>query len=356
MTSIATTHRSSRIIFMAAILAFGAASASAQPSADRDTSKLFPFVVSYDSPDNLTNLSPWLTVPAGKQGHVRVQDGHFATDAGRIRFWGTNLCFEACFPTHEQAERLAARLARFGVNCARLHHMDSRAIWGDSPNHLTIDPRRLERLDYLVHQLKRHGIYVNVNLHVSRWFDEAEGFPARRGRPEYDKGLDNFEPRMIELQEKYARDLLTHVNPYTGNAYTDEPAVAFVEISNEDALFTVWGGGQIDELPEPYATTFRQLWNEWLRKKYGDTEKLRKAWNVGERPLGDEMLTGGDFSQPLQGTWNLERDDQTEVEWSLQHDGPHQTPSLRIAVGKQGRVAWHPQINQGGLALKGDTP
>jgi hypothetical protein len=115
--------------------------------------------------------------------------------------------------------------------------MDNHSIWGDSPDHLTIDPKRLERLDYLIAELKGQGIYVDVNLHVSRWFDEAEGFVARQQRPNYDKGLDNFEPRMIELQKKYARDLLAHVNPYTKNRYAAEPAVAFVEINNENALF-----------------------------------------------------------------------------------------------------------------------
>ncbi|MHC4176829.1 MAG: hypothetical protein ACYSWU_04950, partial [Planctomycetota bacterium] len=192
---------------------------------------LFPFVVSYDAPENLTNLSAWLDRPAGKRGFVRAEEGRLVTRDGPIRFWGTNLCFDACFPSHRQAERLAARLARLGINCVRMHHMDSRSIWGDSPNKLTIDPKQLDRLDYLVHQLKLRGVYTNINLHVSRWFGEPEGFVARDARPNYDKGLGNFEPRMIELQKKYARDLLTHVNPYTKSPYTREPAVAFVEIS-----------------------------------------------------------------------------------------------------------------------------
>ncbi|HLA86190.1 MAG TPA: carbohydrate binding domain-containing protein [Thermoguttaceae bacterium] len=317
---------------------------------------LFPFVVSHDAPDNVTNVAGWIERPAGRHGFVRAEKDHFVTDAGPIRFWGTNLCFEACFPTHEQAERLAARLARFGVNCARLHHMDSRAIWGDSPNHLTIDPRRLERLDYLVHQLKRHGIYVNVNLHVSRWFDEAEGFPARRGRPEYDKGLDNFEPRMIELQEKYARDLLTHVNPYTGNAYTDEPAVAMVEINNENALLAVWAWNQLDDLPEPYATTYRRLWNEWLRAKYGTTERLLAAWNVRQKALGTEMLENGDFSKRPSVGWQMERDERTVVDWSTSQGGPGGAKRLRVVVSREGTVSWRPQFSQSGFSLRRGEP
>ncbi len=202
-------------------------------------------------------------------------------DAGPVRFWATNIAFEGCFPTHQQAERLAARLARLGINCVRMHHMDMFSIWGNSPNKLTIDPQKMERLDFFIAQLKKHGVYTNLNLHVSRWFGEEEGFSGRSQRPEFDKGLDNFEPRMIELQKKYARDLLTHVNPYTGNPYTREPAVAFVEINNENALHATWGEGKLDQLPEPYASTYRKLWNGWLKQKYGSTEQLRKAWNAG---------------------------------------------------------------------------
>ena len=50
---------------------------------------------------------------------------------------------------------------------------------------------------------------------------------------------------MIELQHEYARDLLTHVNPYTGKRYADEPAVALIEISNEDGLIREWLWGNL---------------------------------------------------------------------------------------------------------------
>ena len=35
---------------------------------------LFPFVVSYDSPANVTNLAGWLEKPAGGNGFVRIED------------------------------------------------------------------------------------------------------------------------------------------------------------------------------------------------------------------------------------------------------------------------------------------
>ncbi|MCA9118601.1 MAG: cellulase family glycosylhydrolase [Planctomycetaceae bacterium] len=339
-------RRCLQITLFAMTLAYGADWASAQFAGDENRSALFPFMVSYDSPGNLTNLSSWLDAPAGKHGHLRVQDGHFFTDNGPIRFWGTNLCFEACFPTHEQAERLAARLARFGINIVRMHHMDSRSIWGDSGNHLTIDPKQLERLDYLIDQLKQRGIYTNLNLHVSRSFGPNEGFVAQQQRPNYDKGLDNFEPRMIELQRRYAHDLLTHVNPYTKLAYTADPAIAFVEINNENALFDQWSRGELDRLPEPYITTFREQWNAWLTKKYKTTESLRKRWDAGTQPLGAELLKH--YKSQDARSWHLETDDVTDAELSVA-EAPQR---LRIVVRRQGRETWRPQLTQSGFAVE----
>ena len=341
--------RTRLVILFAALFCLATRAASAEEA-------MFPFVVSYDAPPSVTNVAAWLAQPAGGQGFVRAAQGHLATDAGPIRFWATNSCFEASFPSHEQAQRYAARLARLGVNCVRLHHMDSRSIWGRSPNHLTIDPEKLERLDYLIAQFKQHGVYVNINLHVSRTLGPKEGFSNVEGLPEMDKGIDNFEPRMIELQKRYARDLLTHVNRYTGRAYVDEPAVAFIEINNENALYNIWYGGKLDDLPEPYAGTYRQLWNAWLRKKYGDSQRVRAAWNIGRRPLGAELLADLALEKPLGTTWSLERDAQTKAQWSIADRGPEGCRCLRVEVARQGSVAWHPQLLQSGFAIEKDTP
>jgi len=335
-----------------AIAAFSLALAGASLAAEEP---FFPFVVSYDAPDNVTNVSAWLERPAGKHGFVRSEDGKLVTDAGPVRFWATNLCFDACFPEKKQAERVPARLARLGINCVRMHHMDMYPIFKGSRNKLTLSPEQLDRLDYLVFQLKEHGIYTNLNLHVSRWLDEPEGFSGRAERPEFDKGLDNFEPRMIELQKRYAHDLLTHVNRYTMRPYVQEPAIAFVEINNENALFATWGWGQLDRLPDPYAATFRTLWNAWLRDKYGDTEKLRTAWNAKAVPLGEEILQNGDFAGPLENGWSMERDEQTDVRWTVEQGGPADR-FLRVAVKRQGEVAWHPQFTQAGFAVRKNEP
>ena len=275
-----------------------------------DFPPLFPFVISYDGPDNASSVSHFLDAPAGKHGFVRVKDGHFATDAGPIRFHATNLTGPANFPKHEDADKLAARLARFGINCVRLHFMDTwyinfmpqptQAILADdTQTQRNLDPKQLEKLDYMIAAFKKRGIYVDMNLHVGRTLDERDGFENAKSLPWADKGIGQFEPRMIALQKEYAQKLLTHVNPYTGNAYTDEPCVAMIEISNEDGLTRFHFDGTFDRLPEPYSSELRRQWNTWLHETYANAEAMQSAWSMKNEPLHDEQITDGAFDVPV---------------------------------------------------------
>lgn len=272
---------------------------------------LFPFLISYDNLDCTTSMEHLLDAPAGKYGFIRIEEGHFANDAGRINFNGTNLTGPANFPTHEQAGPLAERLAHFGINCVRLHYMDADygnfrndrepgIIANDLQTQRNLDSLQLDKLDYLIAAFKKRGIYVNINLHVARFWDERDGFGGKDKRPWADKGLDNFEPRMIDLQKEYARKLLTHVNPYTGMAYTDDPCVAMIEINNENALFREFHDGAIDRLPEPYAGEFQKQWNVWLRKKYPSGEALSRAWKKVNIPLNGDQIEEGRFDKEIQ--------------------------------------------------------
>ncbi|MCL2624136.1 MAG: hypothetical protein FWD31_10775, partial [Planctomycetaceae bacterium] len=138
-----------------------------------------------------------------------------------------------------------------------------------------------------------------------------------------------------------ARDLLTHVNPYTGLSYTQDPCVAMVEISNEDSIVSEWSGGRTDSLPEPYGGLFRKLWNDWLREKYNSTEQLREAWNSKTIPLGDEMCLDLDFETDrslLTRRLVLQTDAKSKAEmWVVDK-------TLKLKVTEMGEAAWIPQI------------
>jgi len=279
-----------------------AAVTAALVCAGDDLAPLFPFLISYDGPDNASSMAHLLDAPAGKHGFVRVADGRFATDKGRIRFHATNLTGPANFPTHAQSDKLAARLARFGINCVRLHYFDAeygnfmtekeagifgksdalpKAFTADPAAAFAFDPDMVNRQDYLIAALKKRGIYVDINLHVVR-------FP---------KGVSFFDPLMIAAEKAYAKRLLARVNPYTGLAYSDDPCVAMVEINNENALFKSYHNGELDWLPERQAAELRRQWNAWLAKAYGDTEALRAAWKWVAAPLGEELVPEGRFDE-----------------------------------------------------------
>jgi len=147
---------------------------------------MFPFVIPglvAPSAGSVVDVS-WLNdPPAGGHGFVRARDGHFVDGRGkRLRFLASNFTFGSCFPGHDTADKLAARLASLGLNCIRFHHTDNQVapggIWkAGTPKKNQFDPAQFDRLDYFISALKRHGIYADLNLHISRNYWEGEDFP-----------------------------------------------------------------------------------------------------------------------------------------------------------------------------------
>ena len=301
---------------------------------------MFPFQLPWDdASESATNIS-WLNdKPAGRDGLVHVKDGHLFAGEKRLRIFGVNTCFAANFPDKDMAPKVAARMAKFGINCVRFHHMDMLSAPGGifAKDGRTLDPGQLDKLDFFIAELKKNGIYADLNLHVSRTYPDCPR-AEKKGNPDYDKGVDNYCAAMIALQKDYARDLLTHVNAYTGKRYADEPAVALVVINNENALGFQWWAGQMDDLPNPYREELESLWAAWILKKHGSDEAARKAWSEGAREPGAEML-----ADP---SWSFE-----------QHGGASQSHSVEnglitLIVRNPGTESWHVQFSTSPLAVK----
>lgn len=259
-----------------------------------DDSDWYPFVIPEkldpNSPVNMGKLV--LDAPAGKHGFCKVKDGHFYFEDGtRAKFWGTNLCFSACFPSKENAVILADRIAFFGFNAVRLHHMDfyfePNGIFEDvSPAYKdpqmkktgVLSKTQLDKLDYLIYQLKIRGIYIDMNLLVSRKFTEADGIKDAGKLGMAAKPVSMFDEKLIGLQKKYAKDLLTHYNPYTKMRYCDDPAIALVEITNENSIILSWQINNINAIPNLYRTQLDKFWNNWLKEKYGTVDNVKNSW------------------------------------------------------------------------------
>lgn len=324
----------------------------------------FPFVIPWDeaTPGTATDVSFLNTVPAGANGAIVARDGHFveSSTGRRIRFFGSNLTAAQCFPMHADAEKVAARMAKHGINIVRLHHMDNSwdlergtGIWSaDDPRRQEPDPTQLDRLDYLVAQLKARGIFVNINLKVSKKLTEADGFPPSITKLPYpyDKRVDTFNVRMVELQRDFARRLLTHVNPYTRLSYVDDPAVAMIEINNENSLVgfpSQAPGDGLASLPEPFLGELAALWNDWLAKRYRDDAELADAW----RPAVPEHVPSAIIPQT---SWSTSCQSGTELTLSFPEGGSAAAVSASpcVAVANVSDTDWHGQLHVAPLELR----
>ncbi|QDT36567.1 hypothetical protein [Stratiformator vulcanicus] len=232
---------------------------------------------------SVTDMSHYLDAPAGKNGFIRVDGDDLATpDGSRFRIWGMNVGGNECFPSHEDAAGFAGDLARMGVNVVRFHHLDSKRekstidySKGDSRH---LDLNDLDKLDFYIAELKKRGVYTNLNLNVSRRFMPGDDVPGWN-EIGIAKGATLYDDRLIELQMEYARNLLTHENPYTGMRYCDDPAVAVVELVNENSMFESWWQGRLSgssdragfmgdtwaPLPKAMTDVLDNKYNKWLK-------------------------------------------------------------------------------------------
>lgn len=268
--------------------------------------------------------------PAGKRGFVRADGEDLRFEDGTLaRFWGVNVNGGACFPDKDYAPKCARRLAQAGCNIIRFHQLD--AEW-DTPNIFSytkgkrvtttraLDPKSLDSLDYFIACLKEEGIYVYMDMMTYRKFKEGDDVVQHELLPDSAKPWSITNRRLIELQKEFMYQIWTHVNPYTGLAYCDDPAIVLTEISNENDLFVDTAGRRKDYVePTYYTNEFRQMFKAWLEKEgidydwehchlYAEDEPMlrfkletMKAYN---REMYDYMRSIG-VKIPITGTnWN----------------------------------------------------
>ena len=309
-----------RIILAGFVACFLAASSRA---IDRVSSRpTQPFVIDHRSGlEAGLDLSFLLKAPAGQAGFITRQGDHLVDGAGKpIRLWGTNITDwtpgSIQIPTKADSQFWARTLARFGINVVRLTFLDLAAprglIAADRDDTRELDPAKLDDFDAWVAALKKDGIYVDINLLVGRTFKEGDQV-ADWPNVGWAKALAYFDPRLIELQKEFAKELLTHRNPYTGTTYAREPAIAIVELVNENSLWDAWYYDRlhppaewpkdVNFRPTPpfYSEELDRLYNAYLGVHLTAAQLLRSAprGRSGRRstrsPDGQGRLDPGDI-------------------------------------------------------------
>lgn len=329
--------------------------------AQTDRSEWFQFYLPWDdSSQNITNISSLLDAPAGKHGFLQVGDDgkfRFQNSSERVVFAGVVNVADACFPDTSVARAAAGRVAKFGINLVRIHLIDvdyQHGIFERSTlNTIDLDPVKMDRMDFFVNELKKRGIYVNFCIQSGRVFKEGDNpdYPVENDQSKY---VTLFNDRLIELQKDYARKTLEHVNPYTGMAYKDDPAVAQIELTNENSLFLAWvswGNSAIfgdvkNGIGPDYSAELDSLFNEWLRKKYETDAAVEFAWEE-KSVSGEELITNQSFEVNSSG-WSHYIETSGGAGGVITRDTTesyHGKASQRVKVESQGNENWHIQFN-----------
>ena len=273
---------------------------------------------------SVLDASAWLDAPAGSHGFVKRDGDRLCFEDGtRVQFWGTGIAAGHPYVGEQKAERWARYLATYGANAVRFHKFTRPAISGNVSTRL--DEEKWAQLDYFQARLRERGVYYG--------WSPIYGHRPRPGDAErlraYDEiaaievpwshlsgstsGLVNFAEGVQDLHIDLVTHMLEHRNPHTGLRYADDPALAFVELQNEDNLF--WGA---IEKVLPQAPTYRRLlkkqFSNWLTEKYGSQRELVAAWGEEHVPDGAHLEKDNFYPKPNHGYFSYEYEQAREAD------------------------------------------
>jgi len=248
---------------------------------------------------------------AGQHGFVRG-DGHgglLRGDGEPLRFWAINSDVgrrpHVARPLWPEPAPDLARHARFlakrGVNLVRLHRQISPDL-ARQPEAALDDIDELERdgIWRAVAAYRQEGIYTAISPYwaMPMKFRAAWGIDVDAAQPSL--GLLFFNERLRAAYKVWLRKLLTEPNPYTGLPLARDPAVALIQIQNEDSLL-FW---TVDGIQGMQRHALETQFGRFAAERHGSVQAAVRAW--GGTVDGDAPEAG---RLALLKLWELTRPD-----------------------------------------------
>ena len=195
-------------------------------------------------PGSIIDFSDMQEKPAGRYGFLKVSGSHFEFEKrpGKpVRFYGLNNVGSTNFMEPALTRRMLDELAATGYNLLRLHHFDNLLVKRENGSSTSLDREKLDRLDYQLAECSKRGIYTTLDLFTARTLEKGEipQFPDRALSPTEFKALLFINADVMKNLETFSANLLNHVNPYTGLAWKEDPAIVAISLINEDTLSQV---------------------------------------------------------------------------------------------------------------------
>ena len=309
------------------------------------------------------------TAPLTAIDKVAAVGNNFVVNNLPYKFWGVNIVAAGAFPDKTDASGIAAHAAKMGINLVRFHHLDNPSwtaagsLFINGQTTRSLNPVSLDRLDYFIYQLKQHGIYINMNLNVSRTFNNMDGVPDADSLLEFGKGVTIFDPQLVSLQNEYASQLLGHINVYTGVKLSEDPALAMLEMINENSLYGMWKDDALKPHSQPggfltwrHSRMLDSMWNAYLLKKYATQTALQTAWQTGGGTATELITDGGFEAASPNANWQLELNSGAVASFTkdatVWQSG---AKSAKITITGATGTDWHIQFKHVGLSFKKDS-
>ncbi|HWT28195.1 MAG TPA: beta-galactosidase, partial [Methylophilaceae bacterium] len=247
-----------------------------------------------NNPLDFSSLLP-VHAAAGSNGWaIATPDGHIAFEhqSSPTRFLCASFVFSALnggLPSKEDAPRLVQALRRQAYNLVRLHFVDATLMAGRKKD-FDFDPDQLDRLFFLLAELKKAGIYWLVDGMTSDNAAYGDVEPNRYVKKHHAK----MEVLTTEAGWQHWATLVEKLwgrkNPYTGLPPLKDPAMLGMILVNEGSLAyqaSIEGGH--------YSDTLGPGFTSWLRQRYNDDSGLARAW---QREKQDSESMQGSVSLP----------------------------------------------------------
>jgi hypothetical protein len=229
--------------------------------------------------DALLDLRKLNETTAGQSGFLRLsadKNSFVRGDGEPIRFWAVNFD-PAIGSSAAEMPHLARFLAKRGVNLVRL--MYNIGPPANNSRVTDVNSNAVDHIWRLVAAAKKEGIYTLISPY---WSEQVKKVPANwqiDGWPENQPplGLLFFNPTLQTAYRAWLKALLARKNPYTGIPLSEDPAVAFIQLQNEDSLL-FWSaqlikGRQLELMGKQFG--------DWAAAKYGTIEAALGQWNGG---------------------------------------------------------------------------
>lgn len=261
------------------------------------------------------DLSRDIEVPAGKFGRaVARPDGTLAFEndpSRRVRFMGFSGGIpkklwsdpdEAYF--RREITRIARAARRQGYNLFRANGFDEWVMHG-SEEAGRWKPQALDRWDWVVSEFKKEGIYTHLVLFSYALYEPERKIPETfRDRVLHKVNFLLGNPYERDRFRHAVRGLMEHVNPHTGTAWKDEPAIHLVEFYNE----AYFGFSRIETVARQNPEEFKQIaavWNAFLGRKYLGRPAEEQPPELAEYGPGRVpfILPGRKYSEKLHGDY-----------------------------------------------------